>query len=1023
MNKPAFVWLLLLVCCCWWPHSIYCQPVQQQASFERIDQEVRHLMNKGDIPGLSLVIISGGKPVIRNYGYANQDKKIPVTSHTLFQLASCSKAFTALAVLQLANEHRLDLDAPVSNYLPWLWASYKDSMVQISLRQLLHHTSGIPWKSISLIPRSNSPDALDKTVKKMVGIRLQKLPGLQYEYATVNYDILALIVQTVAHVPFEQYMNNRIFTRLQLPHTRIGVPPDGDIGTVGYKTGFFKPRPYEAPVYRGNNAAGYIISDADDIARWLLFQMGQTTSDLYPLAALSQQRDETVAPQGLQSYAMGWQVSLSGNGEIAHEGLNPNFTSYMAFRPKKQVGVAVVANASSNYTSLIGDQVMKLLNNEAIKNDTDPGDGNDRVYSVISLLVALYILFITGYLLVITAVIVTGKRKAQRVTLKLIRQLFFAMLATAPLLYGIYLFPATIGFTWNTVVVWTPVSFVTMVVLIAAAVGVSLLVYALLLFFPGQYEYRKQVPKIIAVSIVSGIANMALVIMITSSLNYTIALHYITFYFLTALMIYIYGRKYVQVNLIRITRGLVYETRMKLIEKIFSTSYQKFEKISKGRVYATLNDDAGVVGESTNVIVGFVTSLITTVGAFIYLATVTFWATALAIFLALGISALYFYMGKKTQIYFEQARNTQNVFMGLVNGMIDGFKEISLHRKKKIEYRNDIAQVTTEFKEKSSVADIKFIYTYLLGEASLIILLGVVAFGITRLFPDIGQYTIMTFIIVLLYLNGPMGVILNSVPSLMRLKVAWSRIQEFIHQIPANLDLDALPNASAGNIVQSIRAEGICFSYHNEPGTAHFSVGPIDLDIEKGQALFIIGGNGSGKTTLAKLLTGLYEPDSGQFFINNQQVRSAQLSEYFSAVFSPSHLFEKLYNIELKGKAAEVKKYLTLLGLVDKVEICSNQYSTIELSGGQRKRLALLQCYLENCPIFLFDEWSADQDPEYRRFFYRELLPEMKKKGKIIIAITHDDHYFDVADKILKMDMGKVEYVSNDFNIDTVLSH
>jgi ABC-type siderophore export system fused ATPase/permease subunit len=194
-----------------------------------------------------------------------------------------------------------------------------------------------------------------------------------------------------------------------------------------------------------------------------------------------------------------------------------------------------------------------------------------------------------------------------------------------------------------------------------------------------------------------------------------------------------------------------------------------------------------------------------------------------------------------------------------------------------------------------------------------------------------------------------------------------------------------------------------------------FGIGPIDLEVKSGEILFIIGGNGSGKTTLAKLLTGLYEPDEGKVLINNKVVESGYLSEYFSTVFNPSFLFEKLYNINVKNKQSEIKKYLKVLNLEEKVVIEENKYNTIDLSGGQRKRLALLQCYLEDSPIYLFDEWAADQDPGYRNFFYRTLLPEMRKAGKIVIAITHDDHYFDVADKILKMKDGRLEQYTDEY--------
>jgi putative pyoverdin transport system ATP-binding/permease protein len=187
-------------------------------------------------------------------------------------------------------------------------------------------------------------------------------------------------------------------------------------------------------------------------------------------------------------------------------------------------------------------------------------------------------------------------------------------------------------------------------------------------------------------------------------------------------------------------------------------------------------------------------------------------------------------------------------------------------------------------------------------------------------------------------------------------------------------------------------------------------VGPVSFEAGRGEIIFIIGGNGSGKTTLSKLLTGLYRPDKGEVLINDKITPPEVLGEYFSVVFSPAYYFERIYNVDLAGRENEIQEYLQILRLENKVSVKDGKFSTINLSGGQRKRLALLLCYLEDAPVYLFDEWAADQDPEYRKFFYRILLPRMRDKGKIVIAVTHDDHYFDVADKVLKMDHGKMEF-------------
>jgi ABC-type siderophore export system fused ATPase/permease subunit len=222
------------------------------------------------------------------------------------------------------------------------------------------------------------------------------------------------------------------------------------------------------------------------------------------------------------------------------------------------------------------------------------------------------------------------------------------------------------------------------------------------------------------------------------------------------------------------------------------------------------------------------------------------------------------------------------------------------------------------------------------------------------------------------------------------------------------MDLKKLDNLHQE--VDSLKVQGLMFAYEpeDEEHEKGFAVGPIDFEVKKGEALFIIGGNGSGKTTIAKLITGLYTGDKGSIKINNVEIDNTRIGEYFSTIYSNYHLFKKIYGVDIDGKEPEIQKYLKILNLEEKVQLNNGSFSTLDLSGGQRKRLALMQCCLEDRPIYLFDEVAADQDPEFRRFFYREMLTKMKQKGKIVIAITHDDHYFDVADKIIKMDMGKI---------------
>jgi putative ATP-binding cassette transporter len=973
-----------------------------------VEKEISSDFQKGEIPGLSLVIIDRDKLLIKSYGYYNDQKRNPVTQNTLFQIGSCSKAFVALAVFKLVDQGLIGLDKKVSAYIPWFTVYYNKIEVDITIRQLLNQTSGIPWNTIAKIPETNDPDALEKTVRTIVGINLHRIPGKQFEYATLNYDVLALVIEKVTKQAFGSYLQQQILTPLQLSHTSLGTPVDSSIMSEGYKIGFFKPRKYAAPIYRGNNPAGYVTTNAMDMAKWLRYQMNMDTTLLTAAINQTHRRDETVPPVNNVSYACGWYTSLNGDNLIFHDGRNPNFTAFIGFNPIQKFGVVVLANSNSGYTDIIGRNVLKLLSGKEVDKVRILNDNNDRVYSTVSLILAAYTLLVFAFIGYIISGIVKGTRIPGRMPSSKARESILMVGILIPFLYGLYKLPNAIaGFTWNATRVWMPQSFFAMILLVMTSLTVSYITYFLTLYFPDTNQYKGAFPKLLLISAISGVANMALILLITSAINTDIEKKFLLFYFGLSLTIYLAGRRFVQIKLIKITRDLIYDLRIQLIDRMFKTSYQKFEKIDSGRIYTALNDDVGTIGESVNMFIMLVTNLFTAMAAVLYLTTIAFWATLLMLFLVITLTSTYYFVSRSTHRYFEEARDSRTIFIRLLNGLIDGYKEISLHLRKKLLYKEDVSASANEYRIKISTASILYVNASLVGEIALISVLGTVAFAFPVVFPGIPLYAISMFIVILLYLIGPVNEILQSVPIAMRLKIAWNRVQQFLKEIPANceIDLDKIPLKT--ETAHSLRTESLRFRYEGEHP---FDIGPIDLEVKGGEILFIIGGNGSGKTTLAKLLTGLYEPAEGKIYIDDQEKPSSQLGEQFSAVFNPLYLFEKLYNIETRGKTSEIATYLDLLDIKEKVQVLDNgMFSTINLSGGQRKRLALLLCYLEDSPIYLFDEWAADQDPEYRRFFYRTLLPEMKRNGKIVIAITHDDHYFDIADKVVKMNQGKLE--------------
>jgi putative ATP-binding cassette transporter len=212
-------------------------------------------------------------------------------------------------------------------------------------------------------------------------------------------------------------------------------------------------------------------------------------------------------------------------------------------------------------------------------------------------------------------------------------------------------------------------------------------------------------------------------------------------------------------------------------------------------------------------------------------------------------------------------------------------------------------------------------------------------------------------------------------------------------------------------LVEAVELRGVDFTYHS--GDDEFHLGPIDLTLKRGEVVFLIGGNGSGKTTLVKLLIGLYTPDRGEVRLNGERITPDNLDWYrqhFSTVFFDFHLFDKLLGAFAPDMDVDAlaNHYLQQLELDKKVTIASRSFSNIELSQGQRKRLALLAALIEERPVCVFDEWAADQDPHYKEIFYSRILPMLKTGDKIVLVVTHDDRYFQHGDRVIKLDEGKL---------------
>jgi putative ATP-binding cassette transporter len=289
--------------------------------------------------------------------------------------------------------------------------------------------------------------------------------------------------------------------------------------------------------------------------------------------------------------------------------------------------------------------------------------------------------------------------------------------------------------------------------------------------------------------------------------------------------------------------------------------------------------------------------------------------------------------------------------------------------------------------------------------------------------------TMAGYVFTFAYLIGPMENILNKLPMVSKAQIALRKIDALGLSL-AGKDSDRSKwngrEPAAIGSWRELRLVGVTHAYRTERPDERFTLGPLDLTFRPGEIVFVVGGNGSGKSTLAKIITGLYPPESGEIRLDGMPIDDVNREWYrqhFSAIFADSYLFDRLPGLDPTGHGEHdghaghgehgtlderARRHLEVLRLADKVHVEDGRLSTVELSQGQRKRLMLLAAYLEDRPICVFDEWAADQDPTFRRYFYTQLLPEMKSRGKSIIAISHDEQYFHLADRVLKLDYGRL---------------
>ncbi|WP_250528156.1 cyclic peptide export ABC transporter [Caballeronia sp. GAWG2-1] len=518
---------------------------------------------------------------------------------------------------------------------------------------------------------------------------------------------------------------------------------------------------------------------------------------------------------------------------------------------------------------------------------------------------------------------------------------------------------------------------------------------------------RGLLPVALVVSLVSGAANAALVALINQALRATgDELLTLGVRFAALGVVVILTRVVSQMLFMYLGQHAKARLRLQTIGRIAGASYRDLERCGASRAINALTQDLDTIVVFFISLPSIVMQGAVIAGCLVYLGMLSLPILLFAL-VAIGAGSLGTHLiGSRALLHLRASRQREDGLLQRFRSLFDGAKELKLHRARAEAFvARDLAPHVEAVRAQRTRGYMLHALAASWGNLLLFGFVGLTLFVLARLF-DADAHVMFGYALVFLYLIMPVEGLLAALPAIGSARIAFERIDQLEQALPpepasASLDADAFA---------SITLEGVEHRYVREAEDGFFTLGPIDLTFRAGELVYLVGGNGSGKTTLAKVLVGLYAPESGRIVIDETVVDDGNRAAYrqlFSVVFSDFHLFDSLLGLPAHSEAT-ARALLVALQLEHKVRIDNGRFSTLDLSQGQRKRLALLVAFLEDRPFYLFDEWAADQDPAFKDVFYRVLLPQLKARAKTVLVITHDDRYFDLADRIVKLDSGQV---------------
>jgi putative pyoverdin transport system ATP-binding/permease protein len=478
--------------------------------------------------------------------------------------------------------------------------------------------------------------------------------------------------------------------------------------------------------------------------------------------------------------------------------------------------------------------------------------------------------------------------------------------------------------------------------------------------------------------------------------------------------LYFYTQRFILLTAITEVESILNGIRVQMADRIRRTDLEALEHLGRSEIFGVVARETQNISQAAATLVMALQATMMVIFSVAYLAILSKTAFFITVVVASVSITLHLRRLKALTAMLGEAQRKENEFLTLLTHLIEGFKEVRMRRSRSTDLFQDLREVSVSVQEIKTATGSEFSAHYIFAQMIFYALLAAIVFLLPRLGTEYST-VVLKLTAAILFIIGPLASIVSSFPVYSAANVGAQNLFDIEDKLTASSapEQNGRPEATSPAQFKRIEIKRAVYQYTDRGSGSVFRLGPIDLEVNAGEMLFIVGGNGSGKSTLLRILTGLYHSQSGSITMDGtliSQETAVWYRSHFAVVFSEYHLFDRLYGLG-NVPAERVNEMLQLMQLTDKTAYKNGRFTSLDLSHGQRKRLALLVALLEDRPILVLDEWAADQDPPFRRFFYEELLPQLKQQGKAIVAVTHDDKYFDRADRVVKMEYG--EFVSS----------